>query len=136
MEIEYLVKEQVLITIANHQKIEWCLKDSPIWNSIIDENNGSYAFSIETILKSEGITFRLAPKTFKINGEVLPSPEQIPPYNGQTIFVLDSSNLCGYESYTWYEYNSPVPKYWWNNEENIKKVVEALGISIGVEQNG
>lgn len=73
------------------------------------------------------IFFRIKPKTISINGIEVPAPMNQTLKEGIEFFYLDDSNPDGYNSGVHDNSYSNKFKYgWWDSEEKIKLVVEAL----------
>lgn len=80
-----------------------------------------------SIFDNEKNKFRLKPKTIFINGIEVPAPNFHHPDVGQIIIYLDDSEPQGFTSERFSGHYDPSYNYgWWDSEEKIKLVVDAL----------
>ena len=119
---ELISGKEALIALANDQEVE-CRDTRITFNSL----GWSNAFGLNTnLFFSDRFKFRLKPHTIKINGIEVPAPFK--PKDDCVVYILDDSKTSGYRSY-WYELDGDSDSNFfgfWEKEEDIKLVVEAL----------
>lgn len=114
---ELISGKEALIALANGEDVE-CRAYEKNW---IDA--GNYANNLGLFF-DESFEFRIKPRTITINGIEVPAPFE--PEIGDSVFYLNDTNEWGYCSdihSAEYTYKLGV----WRTEEEIKKVVKALG---------
>lgn len=113
--------KDALIAVANGEEVQYRV-NSAEWCDF----NKSMLFCPETILtginrNGDNLSFRIKPKTITINGIEVPAPSiTLTKY----VYVLSSYTKAGYQSVKWHDGFDP--SEFWNEEEEIKQVVEAL----------
>ncbi len=122
--------KEALIALANGEKVEY-IGDAKTWFPL---NNEVSSWTVSEILNSSDVMdgtvyqFRLAPRTFTINGIEVPAPFK--PKEDNECFTLDVESEDGFYRFVYGE-NSGFHKKLiqlgaWRTEEEIKQVVAAL----------
>ena len=109
--------KDALIALANGKTVELKRIHDNEWKP-------AQLFGVSVFTDSETTSFRLKPRTIKINEIEVPVCGV--DYKPHTfMFVLNSLEPCEYSKIILDE-SDEIPPYWWKSEEEIKQVVAAL----------
>jgi hypothetical protein len=112
-----------LRALADGKDVQWISKDFPKWDDLDTWNANTRNFLDEKCIIEGGFKYRLKPRTIKLEIEIPACGKNYK--HGQLIWILNSLEPNEYCSVILDE-SDELPAYWWETEEEIKKVVAAL----------